>query len=224
MEGVASIDPGAGAFTLGLAAARRPSARAAALLTSRLASQVAPQLVLGSGWLLVAEFAGDASTSRNDALWMESKAGASCSRRDAAESLPAGDMISRLRALQGASVAPQGLRVRIAVLPSAVERCSAPLLQAGAELLVYPGPGLVYAIFELGTQPAEGPLEAALAAVDRAVLLGDGSWVLEEMPSWAKRGREVFGASEVALSLMRALKKRFDPQGVLNPGRFCGGI
>ncbi len=225
MEGMVAVDPEAGAFGLGLEAARRPSARAAALLTPRLARQVSPQLAPGSAWLLLAEFAGDASTSHDDALWMERQAGASFNRRDATAPPESELAISRLRALQGASVAPEGLRARIAVLPSAVERCCAPLSQAGAELLIYPGLGLVYAIFELGPQPAEAALEAALAAVDGAVKLGDGTWMLEDLPPWAKPGRDVFGSPGAAgVSLMRALKQRFDPHGVLNPGRFCGGI
>jgi len=225
MEGMAAVDPGAGAFGLGLEVARRPSARAVALVTPRLARQVSPQPAPGPAWLLLAEFAGDANTSQDDALWLERQAAASSNRRDPTASPESEAAISRLRALQGASAAPEGLRARIAVLPSAVERCCAPLLQAGAELLVYPALGLVYAIFELVPKPAEEALEVALAAVDRAVKLGDGTWMLEDLPSWAKRGRDVFGAPGAQeVSLMRALKRRFDPHGVLNPGRFCGGI
>jgi FAD/FMN-containing dehydrogenase len=34
----------------------------------------------------------------------------------------------------------------------------------------------------------------------------------------------VFGDPPEALPLMRTLKQRFDPAGVLNPGRFVGRI
>ena len=39
-----------------------------------------------------------------------------------------------------------------------------------------------------------------------------------------KRERDVFGGAEQTLPLARALKQRFDPQGVLNPGRFQGRL
>ena len=48
--------------------------------------------------------------------------------------------------------------------------------------------------------------------------------VIEEIPSWAKAGRDVLGDAGDTLSLMRAVKARFDPKGTLNPGRFVGGL
>jgi glycolate oxidase FAD binding subunit len=35
---------------------------------------------------------------------------------------------------------------------------------------------------------------------------------------------DAWGASPATLPTMRALKARFDPEGVLAPGRFVGGI
>ena len=48
--------------------------------------------------------------------------------------------------------------------------------------------------------------------------------VLESAPAWAKRGRDVFGDLAGALPLARELKRRFDPAGLLNPGRFAGHL
>ena len=228
IELAAPLEPGTDAFDMGLAAARRPSARVAALLTPRLAWQLSPERALGSHWLLVSELAADVDTSRDDASWLEMRVAASHSRHDGMDaSRETGRLTAGLRGLQGTLGAPEGLRARIAVLPSALEQACAPLLEAGAELLIYPGLGLVYAAFELGAESAEpesGSLDAALAAVERAVTHGDGSWVLEELPASAKPGREVFGVPAEALPLMQALKRRFDPRGVLNRGRLCGGI
>ena len=50
------------------------------------------------------------------------------------------------------------------------------------------------------------------------------SWRLERAPLFAKLGRDVFGELGGELPLVRALKARFDPAGVLNPGRFAGGV
>jgi FAD/FMN-containing dehydrogenase len=39
-----------------------------------------------------------------------------------------------------------------------------------------------------------------------------------------KAGRDVFDTSPETLAVSRDLKRRFDPGGVLNPGRFAGRI
>ena len=51
-------------------------------------------------------------------------------------------------------------------------------------------------------------------------------WVLfvEQATPEQKVGIDVFGSPPAALPLMRALKERFDPEGILSPGRFVGGI
>jgi glycolate oxidase FAD binding subunit len=62
------------------------------------------------------------------------------------------------------------------------------------------------------------PLREALAAEG-------GSLVVERAPLDLKRAADVWGPiPEVALAVMRRLKAEFDPRGVLNPGRFVGGL
>ena len=46
----------------------------------------------------------------------------------------------------------------------------------------------------------------------------------ERAPHDAKRGRDVFAAPPADAVLSRALKARFDPNGVLNRGRFAGVV
>jgi hypothetical protein len=48
--------------------------------------------------------------------------------------------------------------------------------------------------------------------------------VLELAPPETKRGRDVFGATRAEAVLSSALKARFDLNGVLNRGRFAGGV
>jgi glycolate oxidase FAD binding subunit len=71
-----------------------------------------------------------------------------------------------------------------------------------------------------------GPDEAFNATVSelRAVA-GDmsGSLVVEQTPASLAGSLDVWGPVG-ALDLMRRVKDRFDPGGVLNPGRFVGGI
>ena len=61
----------------------------------------------------------------------------------------------------------------------------------------------------------------ALAAV--AAQLG-AAFCAEREPDAGPTTVDVFGAPPEALPLMRALKARFDPQRVLSPGRFVGGL
>jgi glycolate oxidase FAD binding subunit len=51
-----------------------------------------------------------------------------------------------------------------------------------------------------------------------------GSLVILRRPLEIKSKIEVWGSSGDALPLMKSIKAQFDPTGVLNPGRFIGGI
>jgi glycolate oxidase FAD binding subunit len=51
-----------------------------------------------------------------------------------------------------------------------------------------------------------------------------GHAVIFAAPAHLKRGIDVWGPDPPTLSLMREIKRQFDPKGLLNPGRFLGGI
>jgi glycolate oxidase FAD binding subunit len=51
-----------------------------------------------------------------------------------------------------------------------------------------------------------------------------GHAVMFAAPAAAKENVDVWGPPPPALSLMREIKRQFDPNGLLNPGRFVGGI
>jgi glycolate oxidase FAD binding subunit len=82
--------------------------------------------------------------------------------------------------------------------------------------------GHAIARFELAGAD-EIAFDAVLRAVREGARLGGGHAVLEAAPAWAKQGRDVFGEGS-APALHRAVKQRFDPSGVLAPGRFVAGI
>ena len=63
-----------------------------------------------------------------------------------------------------------------------------------------------------------------LTRVRDAVVAVGGTCVVEHAPLAAKAGLDVWGDVGPALETMRRLKAELDPAGVLNPGRYVGGI
>jgi hypothetical protein len=49
-------------------------------------------------------------------------------------------------------------------------------------------------------------------------------WVLERCPLGLKEELEVWGKEVASVGVMRRVKAKLDPKGILNPGRFVGGI
>jgi glycolate oxidase FAD binding subunit len=60
----------------------------------------------------------------------------------------------------------------------------------------------------------------------RAELAGEGgSAVVERAPAELKAQIDVWGpVAPETFAIMERLKREFDPQGILNPGRFVGGL
>lgn len=105
-------------------------------------------------------------------------------------------------------------RLKIAALPNAlpaVEAALAPLIADG-ELAWYPTLGVGF--LSSTASPA-----SALTAAREALRSMGGTLTIEEgpasVPTWS---------NPAALSLHRAIKSRLDPDGLLAPGRFVGGI
>jgi glycolate oxidase FAD binding subunit len=51
-----------------------------------------------------------------------------------------------------------------------------------------------------------------------------GHAVMLVAPCELKQSVDVWGSPPPALALMRKIKEQFDPHGLLNPGRYIGGI
>ncbi|HIF04765.1 MAG TPA: FAD-binding oxidoreductase [Candidatus Poseidoniales archaeon] len=82
-------------------------------------------------------------------------------------------------------------------------------------------------------EPAESPApginneQPILDAVQKTRQIAhryEGTAVVEQCPIPVKRQIDVWGDAPDSLSVMRQIKERFDPRGILNPGRFLGGI
>ena len=51
-----------------------------------------------------------------------------------------------------------------------------------------------------------------------------GRMIIEQCPSEIKAQFDVWDCIGESLFIMRSMKKQYDPTGILNPGRFAGGI
>jgi glycolate dehydrogenase FAD-binding subunit len=115
-----------------------------------------------------------------------------------------------------------------AVLPTQV----AELMEAGAAaaqrnglvgaLTAHAGVGIVTAVLAGGTNPnaVVSTLTEWRALVNRV----DGHAMIEWAPLAVKERVAVWDAAGPTLRLMKGIKERLDPRGILNPGRFVGDI
>jgi glycolate oxidase FAD binding subunit len=69
-----------------------------------------------------------------------------------------------------------------------------------------------------------GSIGELLGELRAHVARAEGSVVVLQAPLDIKDSIDVWGPIGDALPLMRRVKERFDPEGILNPGRFVGGI
>jgi glycolate oxidase FAD binding subunit len=129
--------------------------------------------------------------------------------------------------------APRRLLARLSVLPSRIaaacaliERAAAARSLAWQTVVQGVGAGYVRLAGNEGDEPA---LRATLLEL-REELAGNGGTrpggtiVALGCPLAVKRGLDVWGPAGDAQPLMVRIKRRFDPDGTLSPGRFLGGI
>jgi len=118
--------------------------------------------------------------------------------------------------------------MRWAVLPTRV----AELMAAGAAaarrsgltaaLTAHAGAGVVTAI--LSGRPDTDAVVATLGGWRDLVNRMDGQAMVEWAPLAVKERVAVWDAPGPTLRLMKGIKERLDPRGILNPGRFVGAI
>jgi glycolate oxidase FAD binding subunit len=124
---------------------------------------------------------------------------------------------------------PTGLLIRAGARPAALpallealERHAPPGTRP--QVLGYGGVGLAYARWPLADGLDATATTRALAAL-RAELAAEGGYaVVEDAPDELRAGLDLWGPPPATLPLMRALKAQWDPRGILNPGRYVGGI
>lgn len=88
---------------------------------------------------------------------------------------------------------------------------------------IHAGSGL--GTLQLGQIGENSAADEAVLSAWRAHCKAQGGFLtILEAPVALKQSLDVWGYSGSALNAMRKLKEHFDPQGLLNPGRFVGGI
>ena len=143
-----------------------------------------------------------------------------------------GDSLDLWRSLSDFGWSPRAaplLNIRISALPSRVRDILDMIYQlrdSDLELatLAEPGFGTVEANwFGSGDAPYAALADIIANIRKRASALG-GTAIVQRCPPRAKSGIDVWGDDHIGIDVMRRMKSRYDPNGIMNPGRFVGRI
>ena len=135
--------------------------------------------------------------------------------------------------LEGEGAGGGALRVRLGTLPSQVYTVMEAVAQAldpmapGAMIIGDCGVGLVILCLgpdELAAGAIDEPLLRALRELSALVVAHGGYTIVESAPPEVKTQLGVWGPPPSSFALLKALKHRFDPEAILSPGRFIGGL
>jgi glycolate oxidase FAD binding subunit len=125
------------------------------------------------------------------------------------------------------------LTLRLGTLPSqvySVMQAVAQALHCGtlkAAIIGDCGVGLVTLCLRydgLTAETIEAWLLPTLRELRGLVVAHGGYGIVESAPASVKAALEVWGPTPSSFALLQALKRRFDPEGILSPGRFIGGL
>jgi glycolate oxidase FAD binding subunit len=118
-----------------------------------------------------------------------------------------------------------GLSMRIGTRPTDVAKALRAVEAAAGGVRLRGAANVPNGVLHASLEPVEAREVKALVSGTREALVAlDGTCVVEHAPTAAKAGVDVWGDVGSALEPMRRLKQELDPTGVLNPGRFVGGI
>lgn len=121
------------------------------------------------------------------------------------------------------------LRCKVSLLPTQLATFCADLnaeaqrRQIPGRLLARAGNGVLYCAFD-AEAVADEQLLGLVDWIRVHATRNNGFAVVEEIASALKERVDVWGNVGKAFPLMRKLKETLDPNGILNPGRFVGGI
>jgi len=127
------------------------------------------------------------------------------------------------------TASPGAVALKASVVLSRVNAVCLAIIQAAARrglsliLTAHAGNGIVHAWF-LGQEGDEPRQAEACLEVRHAATAAEGWMVIEAAPLRVKEAVSVWGEPGNDFAVMRALKSRLDPVGIMNPGRYVGGI
>lgn len=94
-----------------------------------------------------------------------------------------------------------------------------------AAFIMHAGNGILYTFIQPGKEAAKvKALVELIGSFTAEAVKQEGNLVVESCPREIKEKAGVWGEPRPDYVLMRSLKAEIDPAGVLNPGRFVGGI
>jgi len=99
-------------------------------------------------------------------------------------------------------------------------------LKMDCAFVCHSGNGILYTYVLAGKnfRPKTGALVEFVEKLTSEAVRNEGNAVVESSPLPIKKQVEVWGKPRGDYLIMRRLKEEIDPAGVLNPGRFVGGI
>lgn len=112
---------------------------------------------------------------------------------------------------------PGGVTVRATSLPTDLTHLANEL--DNAAIIARAGNGILYASWP--ADEADPDTIARLRQISHGL---GGSTVVEDCPPTLKSEVDVWGPPPSGFAVMKRLKEQFDPRGVLNPGRYIGGL
>ena len=92
------------------------------------------------------------------------------------------------------------------------------------QMMALLGSGVLYVIIPVAPDTDYQSLANALTQLRQTAMSKQGNLIIEVAPPELKRHIDVWGSAEGTLSLMKQIKAKFDPAGLLNPGRFVSSI
>ena len=126
----------------------------------------------------------------------------------------------KLRGKTATATAEPVMTCKIGVLPTAA---IATLTQLD-RVMPGQGIGLIHASSGLGVLRFDSVDVKTLLEMRSVCEAGGGFLTVLEAPIALKQDVDVWGYGGTAVEIMRRIKQQFDPEGILSPGRFVGGI